>query len=367
MCNRSYNPVVNAETEYLFRHALLCEAAYQLFLPTEREALHGQAFRLIDRRGNPLQAALHALAALPDETSPHRRKLESLAGRWAARAIAKASADYNHKLVEELAAKLKTLKHARPRSITGGLQVAAQSLRSLGRTREAIDQLEWVLSAARQHGHRAIETRALISLAELRADTGDLPQAESAMRDVMEHARAAGDTRNENAVRGNLAVLLDMMSRHEESMAMLHEAMAVAELLGDRVQSHSLIGNMGIAMVAADKNDEGIKLLLQALELADELKDVRSRSFWLGWTGKAATTQGRFDDALAALNEAIAICRQIGFRMGEASWLAEVAKLDAAQGNRDAAASGLQRAIAMAQEMGAKSMAKSWQEAADAL
>ena len=359
--------MVNAETQYLFRHALLCEAAYQLFLPTEREALHRRASILIDRRAAPLQGALHALAAMPDEASPARRRIELVAGRWLTRAIDAASAAYDHRLVNELADKLRGLSRASSRSVVNGLQLAAQSLRLQGRTREAIEQLEWVKSAAKRAGLPLIETRALISLAELRADTGDLAGAEAAMREIQEHARAGGDTRNENAVRGNLAVLLDMMNRHEESMAMFQEAMVVAEQLGDRVQYHSLIGNMGIALVAADNSDEGIKLLQQALEIADELNDVRSRSFWLGWTGKAALTQGRFNDALAALNEAIAICRQIGFRMGEASWLAEVAKLEAAQGNRDAAASGLQRAIAMAQEMGAKSMAKSWQEAADTL
>ncbi|KAF0246286.1 MAG: hypothetical protein FD180_774, partial [Planctomycetota bacterium] len=45
----SAEPGMNsAETAYLFRHALMRDAAYQLQLPGDRARLHGLAFALIE-------------------------------------------------------------------------------------------------------------------------------------------------------------------------------------------------------------------------------------------------------------------------------------------------------------------------------
>ena len=55
---------MDAETAYLFRHALLRDAAYQLQLPGERARLHALALASIEQTLAPLgQAALDAAAA----------------------------------------------------------------------------------------------------------------------------------------------------------------------------------------------------------------------------------------------------------------------------------------------------------------
>ena len=77
---------MNAESAYLFRHALLRDAAYQLQLPGDRALLHGLAFELIEALAGgrppepaPLDAdeerpfAPHPTDAVAHELADHAR------------------------------------------------------------------------------------------------------------------------------------------------------------------------------------------------------------------------------------------------------------------------------------------------------
>jgi len=72
---------VNAESAYLFRHALLRDAAYQLQLPGDRARLHGVAFSVIEGvHGGPPPPpapldAIDAPETLPHATDPFAEEL----------------------------------------------------------------------------------------------------------------------------------------------------------------------------------------------------------------------------------------------------------------------------------------------------
>lgn len=98
----SHNGRVHAETAYLFRHALLRDAAYQLQLPADRARLHALAFEILERLngGRPpwpefrvnsalpsaplasdafaLELAQHAEFAAADDEHPHWREAQCL-------------------------------------------------------------------------------------------------------------------------------------------------------------------------------------------------------------------------------------------------------------------------------------------------
>ena len=61
-----------AESAYLFRHALLRDAAYQLQLPGDRARLHGIAFELIEALSGGRPPGLSPLDSEARAVPPHR-------------------------------------------------------------------------------------------------------------------------------------------------------------------------------------------------------------------------------------------------------------------------------------------------------
>ncbi|NUN47931.1 MAG: hypothetical protein HUU15_03775, partial [Candidatus Brocadiae bacterium] len=74
---------MNAEAAYLFRHALLREAAYQLHLPGQRARLHAEALAVMERQagGRPAELLLgegirfevHPTDPLAEDLADHAR------------------------------------------------------------------------------------------------------------------------------------------------------------------------------------------------------------------------------------------------------------------------------------------------------
>lgn len=60
---------MNAESAYLFRHALLRDAAYQLQLPSDRARLHGLAFAILEDLAGGIRPV--ALGPPPSQLEPH--------------------------------------------------------------------------------------------------------------------------------------------------------------------------------------------------------------------------------------------------------------------------------------------------------
>ncbi|MCA8944721.1 MAG: hypothetical protein KDB29_00690, partial [Planctomycetes bacterium] len=77
---------IPAEQAYLFRHAMLREAAYELHLPSTRSALHGLALNLIEEHfgGRPPDFLL----APARESKPDPHPLDAFAAEMAAHAAA---------------------------------------------------------------------------------------------------------------------------------------------------------------------------------------------------------------------------------------------------------------------------------------
>jgi tetratricopeptide (TPR) repeat protein len=184
------------ELEYLFRHALIQEAAYTSLLKTDRRALHRAVGEVLEQ----------AYADRLDEWSPwlgqhfltggeEDRALHyfARAGEVALRGYANAEAVQHYGQALELARRQSTVSLARRQSLYLGL---GRAYELLGHYERAIAAYTEMSDLAQTRGDRPLELAALIELTKLRAIPSgayDPPQGRVLAEKALALARALGD------------------------------------------------------------------------------------------------------------------------------------------------------------------------------
>lgn len=344
------------ETAYLFRHALLRDAAYQLQLPRDRGRLHGlaaasiEALNLGPGKVRRLDAAAAEIAGhlrvarvgqdSPDLLNRERRftwraalHLESreqhgralpLWLRWLEiceaekhpKALLRAGISAAYLDKTDLAATL--LRRAREEGQSAGdrLHLGKVALElgsfwwSLGRMEEARVELASARSLLEEAGDRAGLASALGTLAIVCEQTGDMPEAEHHYARALEIQRELGSRRGQGRTLSNLGGLYGQTDRVE---------------LAERTYARAL----GIHRETGDRRFEGVTLG----NLASLLQSV-----------------GRFGEAESACTQALSIHREVGNRRGEGSTLKNLAHMRLLAGRPEEAEIELERALSVLSE-----------------
>jgi tetratricopeptide (TPR) repeat protein len=264
------------ELEYIFRHALVRDAAYGSLLHRQRRALHQAAGEALEANADagPLGAGLAPLLGHHfDEAGDAVRALRyyTLAGEAAAAQYA---------LPEAIGFFDRALVLARGQS---GLDAATLMAlyRQRGRALQSIGQwdLTWrnyleLEDEAQARGAPALRLAGLIERATLRAVFG--PMFDPAA-----------------------------------SVSLSHQALALAEQLHDRAARARILWNM-MRATSYDDVDGGLAIGEQALTLARQAGDTRQLAFTLHDLHYTFRAAGQFDRALDVLAEARALFRQLG-------------------------------------------------------
>ncbi|KAA0218107.1 tetratricopeptide repeat protein [bacterium] len=365
---------MHAETAYLFRHALLRDAAYQLQLPGDRARLHALAFEIIeslhggrapaappidDLDGLPAphgtdsvaaELAQHAgLAAEPDfarwlalrdhylrrraalcERAQGREAVEawqglgqSLEGQERAAAMARAGyAQWRVGALKEAEAML-TSAQACPECVTSPrvrmlcLLGLVNVLKDSGQASRAEETCNQALAMARSMKDAARECGLLATLAMIYRQTGRVELAEQTMQRGLALARQGGMADNEGTLLGNLAILHGETGRLEEAVAEMRRVLELARKAGDRRMQCIAWGNLANFMRAREQPEEAQAASLKALAIARELGDRRNEAIALRNLGSICAECRQFDDAENYCLRALAILRDIGDRRGE--------------------------------------------------
>ncbi len=322
---------VNAESAYLFRHALLRDAAYQLQLPGDRERLHRLAFELIESLAGgrapdppPPDADLPNLQSHP--TDPFSAELADHAKRAAGGAAGSGLADarrlYLHRaalfaerrfrpaaaldLWEELSGLIAGKDRAAVLTRAGG-----NALR-LGRTKQAEARFLEARELARTVRSRRVEGVATEYLAILARETGRLEEAERLQEEALAIHREVGNRRCEGLALGSLAILNSERRRHAEAERLFGEAVAIARETEDRGAEGIFLGNLATMLRTTGRLDEAEKELATAISIARGIGDRRAEGIALGNLGQLYRDRGRLELAVKTQEQALAIHEEVG-------------------------------------------------------
>ena len=231
--------MTSAETAYLFRHALMRDAAYQLQPPGDRGKLHALAFFLIEEAfGGRAPEPAPLTASAPPEFAPHPTDAAAVELVYHARASIQQDAAAHAVTPGLLRRYLRRAAEHAERAFLGAtsaamwqqladltqgadsgeaLRRAAFILHQSGRMQHAEERFEQASAVFRQHGDRRGEGVTSGNLAVLYSHAGRLEKAEQTIQLALDVLREVGARRIEGAVMGELAVLYARTGRMEQA------------------------------------------------------------------------------------------------------------------------------------------------------
>ncbi len=370
---------MNAEIAYLFRHALLRDAAYQLQLPSTRGRLHFFAAQVLEplaRRDSALAeeladhyAAARNLAGLrhaPREQNAISRAARHCANKfrnadgaryWASlAALAKgevaAQAELEQGLllsgINQFDAALRALQSARK---NGSTRTAFEALIewskiqiSLGNPRSAIEQATKSLALARRGQDPNFHARALDALAAARKAGGDLNAAKRLYGRALKLQGLSGAVRS--MLQGNLAGVFLSMGDLARAEALQLQSLKSPQSRRDPRKFASATGRLAIILQNSGRAQQAERLHHETLQSHVRTGNRMGEANALANLGAICQVTSRMQEAAQLMRRAIGIYREIGARRNEGLMLTNLANLHYLQSDHAAAAQMFETALA---------------------
>jgi tetratricopeptide (TPR) repeat protein len=208
------------------------------------------------------------------------------------------------------------------------------------------------LAAAREHGDRAAEARALTTLGGVYYYQGDFQRFADCQRECLALARGIGDRLLEARALTNLAAADYQQGRYQQAADGVRQALALWRELGDRYGETIALLNLGLVRFRQGRYQQAARQLQEALKLARQTEDRHSEAELLTTLGAVYHRQGRYQQAADHQRQAIALSEEIGDRPMLAYALTRLGEVCHRRGEHDQATEHHQRALALHQQIG---------------
>ncbi len=363
----------SAETFYLFRHAVLREAAYQLMPPSARNALHGlavEAYAWMDTAtlrpwaGDVADHARHAgITRADDERRLRRTAAEYCRDNWDNHQ----AAEHFERLCElcgpghaEFAQALLGLGAAhdgasnpaagvaatrRALAASGDdamrmkcLQQLATQLRETGVYTEAEQcaaQAGELATALADHDARC---RALMTQSSLARISGRAEQSIEVGRAALAVAQQRNDPMLVATAKANLGIQQISVGNYTQSLDLLEDAALEHRSRGNRASLVQVLAALGAALIHFERWEEGVKVMHEALEQARAIGARRSEGIILANLSVAMNEQMRYAEGIDCCERALEIHREMGNAASASFAYANLSGMHSSLGQLDRAA-----------------------------
>lgn len=354
----------SAEQAYLFRHALLREAAYELQPPTQRAALHAICLQLLSTlaQARPelagamaLELADHAHAAsLPgSEHAANRDDLAKAEALWLSIA-----ADYAHQKADyrgaaatwrrllacpnlDDARRSDTLLHLATTELGLGNAATAESVATialdLGKhrgddsTQGAALNLVARAQEAQGRSEQALQSHLPAVAALRRAASGPLPLALAGLasclrqlgrnsegwpciEEAVELIAAQATSKDQGPVLAVRAQFLADEGKNDTAVVAYEALIAKLDARGARAASAMARANMGFALSALGRLDQAHAVGLAALQDARAVGALHAQTVVLNQLGGVALERKRLEEALSWFQQCLQTARESDYR-----------------------------------------------------
>jgi tetratricopeptide (TPR) repeat protein len=366
--------MTSAETAYLFRHALLREAAHGLMLPGVRAQLHGLALVVLEEFIGPERVDFFAA-----ELADHARQAQGEAATEAlgAKEVAylKRAGDFARRQFriddsvrhfDRLAAhphatdplrqyaymqaaygSLSVGRHAAAEQrLTAGLQWAQAGDKPLaqavmraslamvyeqsGHAMKAIGEYRSALPVFREfkETHKTAATLSNLSLAL--KETGQIAEAEPMQAEALKLLRELGSAGVGTAL-ANLGNIHRETGRFALAEGEYNEALEFHNASGDHVGVARVLGNLALLLEDTGRIPEAEAALRKGLRLDQQTNNIRGQGVALNTLGRIVGEAGRHEEAEHCFGQALQLLRESGAEQYQAIVQANWGRLRAAQ------------------------------------
>lgn len=314
------------ELEYLFRHALIQEAAYASLLKQDRRALHKavgevleQVFagRLDEQLG--LLAYHYSQAELWDKTFQYALAAANRAKRLYAMAEALGYYDLAISALDQLDPHSENKGADRFDILSERHGVSSL----LGQFERSLADLQEMVGLARRLGDDARLSDALTGLGDIYFTLGPLSAAQTALEEALTVKRRLGDPRRLADSLNNLAGLCFGLGRSVEGLAAYHEAHDLYTAVGDPdglARNEWMVGACHYNFLS--DYGRAFQHLTQALHYTRQSGNRALEAGSLLLLGANHVVSGDFEAGYAHLEQALKLSEELGDRRGVGwAWL----------------------------------------------
>jgi len=380
------------ELEYIFKHHLTQDAAYNGLLRRDRRLFHRQVAEARERLfPDRIEEQLGLLAHHWERAGEHPKAIQYLrrAGEQAAAQFANAEAIVYFSRALELtpaedhAGRYDLLRvRERVYDVQGSREAQRQDLTGLQEMAEAMDddglRVEVALREARygvvtsDYPRAIAATQRAIYLARAAGDvqrqvtghlqlgaalydSGEYERARAALEQALALARAAGLRRAEAESLSRIGLVLWYRFKHADSRAHYEQALRIYREVGDQRGEDWTLWLVGLVSLSTRDYCQARALFQQRLRSMREIGNRRQEGLVLSPLGHVYHLLGDYDRARACYEESLRIRRETEDRRGEAGALRGLASLFHHLGDDEAALQYSQRALLVAREAAARS------------
>jgi len=337
--------------EYVFKHALLRDVAYETVLLKSRRTYHRQVAGWLEARLGGRLAEYGSLIAGHYELAGEKGK----------------AAGYLHRVGEELhkvgayreaAQALERALGLWPEDDPAG---RAEALVALGKTCNALSDyaaasahLEAGLKLARAGRKEGVIGKALAGLAHVALDRGDYAAAQDWAQQALEQGGRTGDRRLEAQARHCIGLSAHDQGEYAKAERYLRQSLALRRVLGDRLGVATCLSGLGRLAHSRGDFAAATEFLKESLAIRQELGDRWGTAISLNNLGIMSTEQQDYAQARQYHEKSLALSREIGYRQGEANALGNLGMAAMRQGDYVAAMRYFHESLALARSLASR-------------
>jgi predicted ATPase/class 3 adenylate cyclase len=343
--------IQTGQTRYIFKHALMRDAAYTMLVISRRKELHERAVEALETvyQGNLNthygELAFHALqAGLVDQA----RRYFKLAGDAAQQAYQNALAvEYFSQAINMTPGNALLdkfdLVHAR--------LLLYEQMGLVEERRNDLKHMEALSGGINQSKHilTALLNRANFEL--------DLDAYEDALR-TAQQAVALGTTTGEYSQLATAyryaALALFRMGIYEPAVEQMHRAIESAQQLHDPALHSSIFTNLGLIYLDQERDDEALQMFDKALQIAEGANLLLGQATSLNNLAQIKGLRGNFLEAQRYFQQSLDIARKIGSRRNEGLVLGNLGWVAANLGDYQAAYNYQQDNLRISRQTGSR-------------
>ncbi|MBN1150822.1 tetratricopeptide repeat protein [candidate division WOR-3 bacterium] len=339
---------LNYENIYMFRHAMLREAAYQLYLPSERMILHGQIFEIAQKILSR-EIEIHTKLLLEQaEKAEQWSKWEEYAKDYVNIMLKKNANKESLRICGKLAkyyVKIGDyLKWAENELMTGKI------LKKTGQLKEAHDK---IVGAIEKFGKNPdILAEAYNELGTVFLKDGEFDKALASFERALEYSKIIAGQKLESRTFGNFGVLYATKKNFEKALESYEKAKEIAVATGDKTSEALAMSNIGAILAQQNKYKEAEKHFDKSFEIASENGLSEEKAAAHINLGNLQAIKGRIADAEKHFDEALKIFRESGTREGEVYCLYNISEMKKHEDKFNEALKYTVEAMEIAKEIG---------------
>jgi predicted ATPase/class 3 adenylate cyclase len=299
------------EREYVFKHALFRDVAYESVLKQVRRLYHAQvAAWLIERSGERVDEYADVIAEHYERAGESLMAIEwyGKAARQAQDTDAPSAAiEYYHKALQFLPT---GPEHAARRAIMN--EGLGEMLQRQAHYVEAMEAYKAMIAAAEMIGDEAAQARAWCGLAEVCYTQGNHEA-------VLEHTSRAEELTRAIDAKAELATTLSIRCRalyelgdHERALEQAEEALAVSRELAEPGQMAYSLANLGLLLLLLEHYVHAAQYTQYALDLYREVGNLAGEASMIERLGACASFRGDYAEAEKYFEESLTVAREIG-------------------------------------------------------